>query len=42
MAKGQIRSNKEARKPKKDKAPDKASPTLGSQVKNSESQTKKK
>ena len=42
MAKGQVRSNKEVRKPKKDKAPAKGSPTLGSQVKNSESDTKKK
>ncbi|SMD19108.1 hypothetical protein [Rhizobium sp. RU36D] len=33
MAKGQVRSNKETRKPKKDKAPPKAAPTLGSQVK---------
>ncbi|AOF90883.1 hypothetical protein [Sinorhizobium sp. RAC02] len=42
MAKGQVRSNKETRKPKKDKVADKAAPTLGSQVKNSESSTKKK
>jgi len=43
MAKGQVRSNKEARKPKKEKGVDKAAaPTLGSQVKNSESGTKKK
>lgn len=42
MAKGQVRSNKEVRKPKKDKAPAKSSPTLGSQVKDSESATKKK
>lgn len=42
MAKGQVRSNKEVRKPKKDKGADKASPSLGSQVKNSESTTKKK
>jgi hypothetical protein len=42
MAKGQVRSNKETRKPKKDKVADKAPPTLGSQVKNSESATKKK
>lgn len=33
MAKGQLRSNKEARKPKKDKKPEKGAPTLGSQVK---------
>lgn len=32
MAKGQVRSNKETRKPKKDKAPPKAAPTLGSKV----------
>ena len=43
MAKGQVRSNKEARKPKKDKAAVKsAPPAFGSQVKNSESSTKKK
>ncbi|WP_281438219.1 hypothetical protein [Rhizobium sp. BG4] len=42
MAKGQVRSNKEARKPKKDKAAPKAAPTLGSQVKSSESDTRKK
>ncbi len=43
MAKGQVRGNKEARKPKKHKAADKsASPTLGSQVKHSQSTTKKK
>jgi hypothetical protein len=42
MAKGQVRSNKEARKPKKDKVAAKAAPTLGAQVKNSESATKKK
>jgi hypothetical protein len=41
MAKGQVKSNKEARKPKKDKAASKsAAPTLGSQVK--DSQTAKK
>lgn len=33
MAKGQMRSNKEARKPKKDKAAPKGPATLGSQVK---------
>ena len=33
MAKGQVRGNKEARKPKKDKAAPVAAPTLGSQVK---------
>ncbi|WLS04752.1 hypothetical protein [Shinella oryzae] len=42
MAKGQVRSNKEVRKPKKDKVAAKAAPTLGAQVKNSESATKKK
>lgn len=42
MAKGQVRSNKETRKPKKDKVAAKAAPTLGSQVKSSESTTKKK
>ncbi len=42
MAKGQVRSNKEARKPKKDKAAPASAATLGSQVKNSESTTKKK
>jgi hypothetical protein len=35
MAKGQVRGNKEARKPKKDKAEKAAAPTLGSQVKDS-------
>ena len=34
MAKGQMRSNKEARKPKKDKAAPKVAPAAGSQVKN--------
>ncbi len=33
MAKGQMKSNKEVRKPKKDAKPAKAAPTLGSQVK---------
>jgi hypothetical protein len=43
MAKGQVRSNKETRKPKKDKAADKSvSPTLGSQVKDSQNALKKK
>jgi hypothetical protein len=42
MAKGQVRGNKETRKPKKEKSVEKAAPTLGSQVKNSESSTKKK
>lgn len=43
MAKGQVRSNKEVRKPKKDKgAPKSAPPTLGSQVKDSQGGLKKK
>ncbi|MDR7142934.1 hypothetical protein [Rhizobium sp. BE258] len=42
MAKGQVRSNKETRKPKKDKVAAKAPPALGSQVKSSESDVKKK
>jgi len=42
MAKGQVRSNKEVRKPKKDKVAAKAAPTLGSQVKQAESGDKKK
>jgi hypothetical protein len=42
MAKGQLRSNKEVRKPKKDKVAAAAAPALGSQVKASESSTKKK
>ncbi|OLP52008.1 hypothetical protein BJF91_09675 [Allorhizobium taibaishanense] len=43
MAKGQVRGNKEVRKPKKDKTAEKSAPVaLGSQVKNSESTTKKK
>lgn len=42
MAKGQVRSNKEARKPKKDKKAEKVAPVLGSQVKNSENAVKKK
>ncbi len=33
MAKGQLRSNREARKPKKEKVPAAAPPTLGSKVK---------
>ncbi|WDZ78254.1 hypothetical protein PWG15_07120 [Ensifer adhaerens] len=41
MAKGQVRSNKETRKPKKDKV-EKTAPAPGSQVKNSESTLKKK
>lgn len=41
MAKGQVRGNKEARKPKKDKV-EKSAPTIGSQVKSSESSIKKK
>lgn len=42
MAKGQVRSNREARKPKKDKVAAKAAPTLGSQVKLAESDTRSK
>jgi len=42
MAKGQVRGNKETRKPKKDKAAPAAAPTSGSQVKSAESNTKKK
>ncbi|MFN7025742.1 MAG: hypothetical protein ACK4QP_14745 [Pseudorhizobium sp.] len=43
MAKGQVRGNKEARKPKKDKEAAKSTqPVLGSQVKDSQSTTKKK
>jgi hypothetical protein len=43
MAKGQVRSNKETRKPKREKAAAKsAPPTLGSQVKDSQSALKKK
>ncbi|MFK0273330.1 hypothetical protein AB4Z34_10700 [Ensifer sp. 2YAB10] len=42
MAKGQVRSNKEVRKPKKDKVEKSAAPALGSQVKNSESALNKK
>jgi hypothetical protein len=42
MAKGQVRSNKEARKPKKDKAPSASPAALGSQVKNTDSSGKKK
>lgn len=41
MAKGQMRSNKETRKPKKDKV-EKTASAPGSQVKNSESSLKKK
>lgn len=33
MAKGQVRSNRETRKPKKDKAAPAAAPLLGAQVK---------
>ncbi len=32
MAKGQVRSNKEIRKPKKDKAPPAAAPTFGAKA----------
>lgn len=42
MAKGQAKSNKEVRKPKKDKAAEKPASTPGLQVRNSESTTKKK
>ena len=43
MAKGQVRSNKEARKPKQEKGAAKsAPPTLGAQVKNSENTLRKK
>lgn len=42
MAKGQVRSNKETRKPKKDKVAASAAPSLGSQVKQADSSTKKK
>lgn len=41
MAKGQVRSNKEVRKPKKDKAVEKAAPAFGSQVKSTDSGKKK-
>lgn len=37
MAKGQLRSNRESRKPKKDKSPAATSPALGSQVKGASS-----
>ncbi|MDQ0319926.1 hypothetical protein QO002_002064 [Pararhizobium capsulatum DSM 1112] len=42
MAKGQVKSNKETRKPKKDKVAEKAAPAFGSQVKSSESTLGKK
>jgi hypothetical protein len=42
VAKGQVRGNKETRKPKKDKAAAAPAATLGSQVKNTESSLKKK
>lgn len=42
MAKGQVRSNKETRKPKKDKAADKKATPLGSQVKLTENPLGKK
>jgi hypothetical protein len=42
MAKGQVRSNKEVRKPKKDKAVAvKTTPSLGSQVKDADTGKKK-
>ena len=40
MAKGQVRSNRETRKPKKDKADVKSATPLGSQVKQAESSLK--
>jgi hypothetical protein len=39
MAKGQMRSNREARKPKKDKSAPKSAPAAGSQVRLAESGT---
>jgi hypothetical protein len=42
MAKGQLRSNKEIRKPKKDTVAAKAAPVPGSQVKQAESSADKK
>ena len=39
MAKGQKRSNREIRKPKKDKAPAKAEASLGLQIKQAGSRT---
>jgi hypothetical protein len=42
MAKGQVRSNKEARKPKKDKGDKPTTTTFGSQIKDSEAPLKKK
>ncbi len=41
MAKGQLRSNKEVRKPKKDKVAKAAPAALGSQVKQADSKGKK-
>jgi hypothetical protein len=41
MAKGQMRSNKEARKPKKDKAPAAPAPAFGKQIKDLAEQGKK-
>lgn len=40
MAKGQVRSNRETRKPKKDKADAKSATPIGSQVKQAESSLK--
>jgi hypothetical protein len=40
MAKGQVRGNKETRKPKKDKSDTKAVSAIGSQVKQAESSLK--
>jgi hypothetical protein len=42
MAKGQVRSNKGVRKPKKDKAAAAKAPTAGSQVKEATGSDKKK
>lgn len=42
MAKGQVRGNKETRKPKKEKGAPAAAVSLGSQVKNTDSSIKKK
>jgi len=42
MAKGQVRGNKEARKPKQEKPAPKEAPVFGSQVKNSQPSPNKK
>ena len=39
MAKGQVRSNREVRKPKKDKTAEKPNSTFGSQVKQAETKS---